>query len=343
MTRTPHFCKAPSGIRSRVPRRGQVADATVSNVDELHGPPGIFAVGLDVGGKVVQSATGSNNEGPGLGLLQPHPYLGQNARIQIVDENTGGWGHLNADQFTFANAPALSSIQRAHWVDYGADLYAATSFTDLPHGQQILIGWMNNWNYAGDIPTSPWRSAMSVPRQLGLTTINGRLELTQQPVRQLTELRTGKPVVGFHQNIRGTQPAGISGATLELAGIFEAGSAKQFGVNVHTGKGQFTQIGYDITTHQVYIDCSKSGDVTFDPTFSVRQTPPLPLDGRGRLHLHILVDTSSVEVFDRPRSDRPHRPDLPRTGQQRRQLVCKEWHRQARRRHRLAPEIRRSP
>ena len=47
----------------------------------------------------------------------------------------------------------------------------------------------------------------------------------------------------------------------------------------------------------MYIDRSKSGDVTFDPTFSVRQTAPLPLDRHGRLHLHILVDTSSVEVF----------------------------------------------
>jgi sucrose-6-phosphate hydrolase SacC (GH32 family) len=47
----------------------------------------------------------------------------------------------------------------------------------------------------------------------------------------------------------------------------------------------------------VYIDRSKSGDVTFDPAFSVRQAAPLALDARGRVRLHILVDTSSVEVF----------------------------------------------
>ena len=255
------------------------------------------AIDLVVGGKVVQSATGSNNEALDWASFNLSPYQGQNAQIQIVDENTGGWGHINADQFTFAKAPALSSVQRARWVDYGADFYAATSFTDLPHGQQILIGWMNNWNYAGDIPTSPWRSAMSVPRQLGLEKIDGKLQLTQRPVRQLTELRTGRPVVGFHQNIKGTRPTGISGATLELDGIFEAGSAKQFGVNVHTGDGQYTQVGYDATTHQVYIDRSASGDVTFNPTFGGRQTAPLLLDRHGRVRLHILVDTSSVEVF----------------------------------------------
>ena len=253
---------------------------------------------LIVNGQVVRSATGNASGGLDWTNWNVSDLQGQQAKIQIVDQNSGSdWGHTIADNFEQANAPALSGIQRAHWVDYGADFYAATSFTDLPHGQQILIGWMNNWNYANTIPTSPWRSAMSVPRQLGLTTINGRLQLTQRPVRQLTELRTGRPVVGFHQSIRGTQPAGISGPTLELAGTFEAGSAKQFGVNVHTGNGELTQIGYDTTTGQVYIDRSKSGDVTFDPNFSVRQSAPLPLDRRGRLHLHILVDTSSVEVF----------------------------------------------
>ena len=255
------------------------------------------AVDLLVNGKVVQSATGSNNEALDWASFNLTPYLGQTAQIQIVDENTGGWGHLNADQFTFAEAPALSSVQRAHWVDYGADFYAATSFTDLPHGQQILIGWMNNWNYAGDIPTSPWRSAMSVPRQLALKTLNGKLQLTQQPVHQLTKLRTGRPVIGINQRIKGTQTAGISGATLELDGTFEAGSAKQFGVKVHTGNGDSTQIGYDTTTGQVYIDRGTSGNVTFNPTFGGRQTAPLALDRHGRVRLHVLVDTSSVEVF----------------------------------------------
>ena len=253
---------------------------------------------LLVNGQVVRSATGNSSGGLDWTNWNVSDLQGQQAQIQIVDQNSGSdWGHTIADNFEQANAPALSGIQRAHWVDYGADFYAATSFTDLPHGQQIIIGWMNNWNYANTIPTSPWRSAMSVPRQLGLTTINGQLQLTQQPVRQLTELRTGKPVVGIARNIIGTQPAGISGATLELDGIFQAGSAKQFGVNVHTGNGELTQVGYDTTTGQVYIDRSKSGDVTFDPAFSVRQDAPLALDGHGRVRLHILVDTSSVEVF----------------------------------------------
>ena len=62
------------------------------------------------------------------------------------------------------------------------------------------------------------------------------------------------------------------------------------------GAGQYTQIGYDTTTHAVYIDRTNSGDVSFDPTFSGVQTAPLALH-HGQLRLRILVDASSVEVF----------------------------------------------
>ena len=111
-------------------------------------------------------------------------------------------------------------MQRAHWVDYGADFYAATSFNDLPDGKQVLIGWMNNWNYAGSIPTSPWRSADSVPRQLALQDIGGKIQLTQQPVGNLSKLHTGAAVTGGSKPITGTISAGISGPTLDLDGTF---------------------------------------------------------------------------------------------------------------------------
>ena len=64
-------------------------------------------------------------------------------------------------------------LQRSSWMDYGKDFYAAVTWNDVPDGRRIAIGWMSNWNYAGAIPTSPWRSAMSVPRELGLRTIDG--------------------------------------------------------------------------------------------------------------------------------------------------------------------------
>ena len=216
--------------------------------------------------------------------------IGKQAQIQFVDANTGGWGHLDADQIMLADAPALSGIQRAHWVDYGADHYASNTFNDVPGGRRIEIAWMNNWNYGGNIPTSPWRSADTFPRQLSLRTIDGKVQLVAQPVHQLKELRTGpKTHVRDMPVTSATKTLDLHGETLEIKADLTEGNATRFGLNVRVGSGQQTQIGYDTTTHQIYIDRTNSGDVSFDPTFPGVQTAPLALE-HGRLRLHILVD-----------------------------------------------------
>ena len=55
------------------------------------------------------------------------------------------------------------------WVDYGADFYAAQSWSDAPDERRVLLAWMSNWVYARQIPTSTWRGAMTIPREVGLT------------------------------------------------------------------------------------------------------------------------------------------------------------------------------
>ena len=148
------------------------------------------AVDLIVDGQVVRSTAGQNSEALDWASWDVRDLQGKQAQIQIVDRNSGGWGHVLADQFTLADQPAQSIVQRSSWMDYGKDFYAAVTYNDEPTGRRVAIGWMSNWNYAGDIPTAPWRSAMSVPRELGLRTIDGRTQLVQQPVRELGSLRT---------------------------------------------------------------------------------------------------------------------------------------------------------
>ena len=141
---------------------------------------------------------------------------------------------------------------------------------------------MNNWQYGGNIPTDPWRSAMSVPRSSPCRTSAARLQLTRSRSANLSKLHTGAAVTSGSKPITGTISAGISGPTLDLDATFGPGTASQFGLNVHTGGGPLTQIGYDTTTHEVYIDRTKSGDVSFDPTFASVQRAPFPLAGGSR-------------------------------------------------------------
>ncbi|MEV5159405.1 GH32 C-terminal domain-containing protein [Streptomyces sp. NPDC053728] len=259
------------------------------------------AVNLVVDGKVVGSATGSNSETLDWASIDMRPYAGKKARIQIVDMNTGGWGQIMADQFTAAATPARSALQRADWADYGKDYYAAVSWEDAPGDKRHMIGWMNNWDYSGSIPTSPWRSAQSIPREMALRTVDGRIKLTSEPVRSLNSLREGRPVVSAGTTVTSTsRPLGrgaSKGKALDIEATFSLKDAERFGIKVRTGaNGEETVIGYDTTTQELYVDRTRSGAVDFSDTFAGVQRAPLHAVN-GKVELRIVVDWSSVEVF----------------------------------------------
>ena len=255
------------------------------------------AVNLLVDGDVVRSATGKESEALDWVAWDVRDLIGREARVQIVDRNSGGWGHILADQITFADEAALSTEQRASWLDYGKDYYAAVSWNGVPDGRRLMIGWMNNWQYANQIPTSPWRSAMSVPRELGLQTIDGRTQLVQQPVRELRSLRT-RPSYRQHRRMipQGSTTLPARGKTLAIDADLRLDSAKRAGLKVRTGNGQETVIGYDAEAGELYVDRTRSGTSDFNRNFPGVQRAPLAARN-GRIHLHILVDWSSVEVF----------------------------------------------
>ncbi|MFJ3104950.1 GH32 C-terminal domain-containing protein [Streptomyces sp. NPDC086835] len=258
------------------------------------------AVNLLVDGKVVQSVSGADSGSLDWASFDLRAHRGEQAVVQLVDMNKGGWGHILADHFVAADQPATSSVQRAHWVDHGKDYYAAVSWEDAPDGKRRMIGWMNNWQYGNSIPTSPWRSAQSIPREMALRTVDGRIRLTQQPVTSVRSLRTGQAVGARDLTVTdGSTPlAGgrADGKALDLEATFSLGDAERFGLKVRTGEGQETVIGYDAKTQELYVDRTKSGAVDFHHDFPGVQRAPLAAEN-GKVRLRILVDWSSVEVF----------------------------------------------
>lgn len=104
-------------------------------------------------------------------------------------------GDFDGTRFVLdAGTPAPGAEAPALWADYGRDFYAAVSWSDIPRqdGRRLWLGWMSNWEYAQNVPTSPWRSAMTVPRELALRTTPAGLRLLQRPVRELERLRLAK-------------------------------------------------------------------------------------------------------------------------------------------------------
>ncbi len=59
-----------------------------------------------IGDEVVATATGTDIEPVTAVSMDVGRYQGKKARIQLVDQHTGGWGHLNVDRILFSDRPA---------------------------------------------------------------------------------------------------------------------------------------------------------------------------------------------------------------------------------------------
>ena len=255
-------------------------------------------VNLVVDGQVVESATGTGSEGLDWVSWNVSRLRGRTAHIQAVDSSTARGGHVLLDHVMLADTAARSVRERSNWLDHGKDYYAAVSFENVPDGKRYMIAWMSNWQYAGVTPTTPWRSAQSLVREVRLRQHGKTFRLTQQPVPALRTLRSGP--AWTRQNVEipsgTTHLRGTKGSAVEIDATFDVGSGKQFGLKVRTGPGQETVIGYDEARGELFVDRRRSGQNDFSPLFSGVQRAPLQAP-RGRVRLQIYVDWSSVEVF----------------------------------------------
>ncbi len=189
-------------------------------------------------------------------------------------------------------------LQEYNWLDWGRDYYAAVSFSDAPDGRRIMIGWMNNWDYANQIPTSPWRSPMALPRELSLATIDGRTRLVQNVVEEVGSRHAAPAVRSQPIHLTGETrriPASVGPVQL-IEADFTPGTAEEFGLIVRGSGSEGTRIGINPGQGRLILDRTASGDTDFHDGFASVDTAPIKArDGRYRLKIY--VDHCSVEVF----------------------------------------------
>lgn len=68
---------------------------------------------LVVDGQVVRAASGKDSERLEPMAWDVREFLGRQARLEIVDEHTGGWGHINVDQIEFADLAGSADVMKA--------------------------------------------------------------------------------------------------------------------------------------------------------------------------------------------------------------------------------------
>lgn len=201
-------------------------------------------------------------------------------------------GDFDGKKFTNNN-----SSDKVLWTDYGADFYAGVTWNNTGNkGKPLWLGWMSNWQYANDTPTSPWRSSTTVPRELSLVQTEKGLQLKQTPVQQLITLRDKAFKLSNQSIIPGKNLLkNVKGDTLEIEAELSANKASEVGFKVRNGNGQYTTIGYNPSNETVFIDRTHSG-YDFGP--NVKKIHEAPVQNtNGKVKLKFLLDRSSIEVF----------------------------------------------
>ena len=83
------------------------------------GHAGKTCVNLLIAGTVVRTAAGRNNEKLEWRTWHVGELEGQKATLQIVDQQAGPWGHINADQFELADEPRAAMAALDKLPDFG--------------------------------------------------------------------------------------------------------------------------------------------------------------------------------------------------------------------------------
>ena len=152
--------------------------------------------------------------------------------------------------------------------DYGPEYYAAITYNQLPAvAPATAIGWINNWNYANDIPTTPWKGAMSLPRTMTVRKTGTQWVLLQQPVAAIKQLRQPALARVKNKTISNTLTLPVKSTQCEIDLLLVPATNGSSGLLLAAGKQHAVEIGYDAGKQELYIERGNTANQSFNKNF----------------------------------------------------------------------------
>ncbi|WP_431074624.1 glycoside hydrolase family 32 protein [Microbacterium phyllosphaerae] len=197
-----------------------------------------------------------------------------------------------------AGSQTRDELERYGWIDFGPDCYAGVTFDGLSRSERTLIAWMDNWKYAGRIPThdsDERRSAMTLPRRLSLTRdAEGVERLRQHPaigfeVEESIDLLSMAGGVALAERVAGA-------ARIRFTATFGDAQSIELHIESASEEGRVV-IRQDRTSGRVELERLGEGMPS-----GFRGSPSMTLDRRDEIGWDLWVDdlnerVSSVELF----------------------------------------------
>lgn len=251
--------------------------------------------------------------------LFPLEIDGKTKWVMLVNLNPGGpFGGSGIQYFigdfdgtTFTSDTDSDGTIPTKWLDFGKDNYAVVSWSDAPDGRRSLIGWMSNWQYAGDVPTQQFRSANTLPREISLFKGNdGQYYAATLPSPEIQAI-IAKPSVKVKSATIG-HPGRTFALPEENDGIcvvsmdIDARKAKSVDIILKNtseerngkkiDKEDKVVMTFDPESSTFVFDRSDSGVDNFSLEFPATTVAPT-FTNDGYLHLDMYIDRSSIEIF----------------------------------------------
>ena len=230
--------------------------------------------------------------------LFPLNDQGQTVWVLLVNLNPGGPNGGSATQYFTGNfdGKTFTPFQTdTRWLDYGPDEYAGVTWENTGN-RRIFLGWMSNWQYGMLVPTQKWRSAMTVPRDLGLEKMGDRYFIRSTPVPELDKL-SEQPTQLENFDAADYDLSAKTGKWNGAARIdLSTDTIQSFSIELSNDAGQKVIIGYDKDSNHYYLDRTASGKIDFEKGFAARHKAPR-LSTKDSMDLTLIIDVASIELF----------------------------------------------
>lgn len=232
-------------------------------------------------------------------------YNGQSKWVLLVSINPGGPNGGSATQYFIGDFDGMTFKPDAYpypiWLDYGRDNYAGVTWSNIPEsdGRKLFIGWMNNWDYANQIPSVNFAGAMTLPRTLKLMHNGNHLVVANPPAEEVNALRgKSRELDSFSVN----KSHQIKELTTEMNDVFEiemeieTNSSSKFSFVLSNEVEEKIVFDFDLEGGLFSVDRSKSGLTSFSTKFSSNKSEA-PLVKREFYKVRLFIDKLSTECF----------------------------------------------
>lgn len=222
--------------------------------------------------------------------------------VLICNLNPGGPFGGSAAQYFVGSFDGKKFVNESptqtKWLDWGKDNYATVTWSNAPAGRCIALGWMSNWQYANNVPTTQYRSANTLARDLTLYRVGGELYLKSKPSPEIKKARAEEKKISTFEVKGNYEVASLladNKGAYEIEMTIENKGTSKIDFSLMNEKGEKVAMYYDVVRKQFVMDRSASGIVGFSRDFPA--VTVAPVRNTDQIHLRLFIDRSSVEAF----------------------------------------------